>query len=120
MIDIWQHGKYVDTWSIVHFFSGILLGMAIFLMGIEFVSALILILTLMFLWEGVEWFIGIVEPWRNVLGDLVTGTLGFLASAYYHYYLSFEFSGIIFYPLLVLTLALSLWGFFDYLKRGYR
>jgi hypothetical protein len=119
-MDIWKHGKYVDLWSLVHFLSGFLLGAIFFALGYTFLTALLLSTILLLLWEAFEWLTKISEPSVNVAMDMVVGLAGFLAGAYLYYFLDVPFEMLHFSILLTATLLLSLWGFFDFLKRGYR
>lgn len=119
-MDIWKHGKYADLWSVVHFLSGFLLGAIFFAVGYTFLSALLTSTVLLFLWEIFEWMVKISEPSINVMMDMVFGLAGFLVGAYVYYFLDMHFEVIHFWVILTITLLLSLWGFFDFLKKGYR
>ena len=117
-MDIWKHGKYVDTWSIVHLLSGFLLAGAFSILEYQFSLALILSVVLLSLWEVFEWATKIIEPTINVLMDILIGVAGFLIGSYMFYILEKPFW--YFYGAVVLTVLLSLWGFIDFKKRGYR
>jgi hypothetical protein len=117
-MDIWKHGTSLDTWSIVHFLSGFLLAGAFHGIGRDFSEALVLSFLLLLLWELFEWRIRVVEPSVNVVMDIVIGVLGFLAGAYMAYVM--ELPSRYFYAILVVTAALSLWGFMDFKRKGYR
>lgn len=119
IMDIWKHGKYVDTWSVVHLLSGFLLAGMFYRFEYSFLQAFIFSTLLLFAWEAFEWLIKIIEPSVNVMVDIIVGVFGFLIGAYLFYALQGSFS-LFFYPVLVTTTALSLWGFIDFLKRGYR
>lgn len=119
-MDIWKHGKYADLWSVVHFLSGFLLGVIFFTLDYTFLSALLISTILLLLWEVFEWIAKISEPSVNVAMDIVFGLAGFFAGAYLYYFLAIPFEMLHFSIILTATLLLSLWGFFDFLKRGYR
>ncbi len=119
-MDIWKHGKYLDTWSLVHFFSGVLIAQGLYGMGYSFGASLLISLVAITVWEVYEWITGIIEPGANVVVDLLVGAAGFGLGSLCHYLWSMPFSKLGFYALLSATLALSLWGFLDYKKRGYR
>jgi hypothetical protein len=70
-------------------------------------------------WELFEWTINIIEPSLNVATDIVIGLVGFLFAAYFYYFIESSVE-MYFYPVLVSTSLLAFWGFFDFLKRGYR
>ena len=118
-MDIWKHGTYVDTWSLVHFLSGFLLAGLFYMFGYGFAVALVCSTALLLLWEVFEWVIKIIEPSMNVVVDIIVGLIGFFTAAYLYYNQSQPFE-ISFYPALVLALFLALWGFIDFQKRGYR
>jgi len=118
-MDIWKHGKYVDTWSIIHFFSGVLLAGVFYIFNYSFIEALIFSFVLLVAWEGFEWVISIIEPSVNVAVDLLVGMLGFLCGAYFYYMFQIPFS-ISFYSVAFVTFALAAWGFIDFKQRGYR
>lgn len=118
-MDIWKHGKYVDTWSIVHLFSGFLLSGVFFKLGFGFWQAFCMSFVILLAWEGVEWLTKIIEPSVNVVMDMIIGTFGFLIGGYLYYMIGVPFE-ISFYSLLGCTTALALWGFLDFKKRGYR
>ncbi len=119
-MDIWKHGKYIDTWSLVHFLSGALIASGLFGMTYTFWQAFIISSVAIVAWEVYEWLTEIIEPGANVAVDLAVGGAGFLVGSACHYSLGKPFDLLGFLILLALTLALSLWGFLDYQKRGYR
>ncbi len=118
-MDIWKHGKYLDLWSVVHFLSGFVLGGFFYWLGAGFLSALIYSTALLILWEVFEFFIKIIEPSANVVVDVLVGLGGFFLAAFF-YFLKAEFNPYFYLAIVGLTLALSLWGFIDFLKKGYR
>jgi uncharacterized membrane protein YeaQ/YmgE (transglycosylase-associated protein family) len=118
-MDIWKHGKYVDTWSVVHFLSGLLLVGFFYKIGYEFIPALVFSTLLLLAWEVFEWIIKIIEPSVNVMVDIVVGLAGFFVGAYL-YYVREAYSETLFYSALAVTVALAAWGLMDFLKKGYR
>ena len=119
-MDIWKHGKYTDLWSVVHFLSGFLLGVTFFALDYTFLSALLTSTILLLLWEVFEWITKISEPSINVTMDMVFGLAGFFMGACLYYFLHIPFEILHFSIILTATLLLSFWGFFDFLKKGYR
>lgn len=117
-MDIWKHGKYIDLWSVVHFLSGFVLAGLWYVFGFGFIPAIVGSIFLLLLWEIVEEVTKIIEPSINVIFDIITGFLGFLFGAYI-FYIKSE-SLIYLYAALVLSVSLGVWGFLDFLKRGYR
>lgn len=118
-MDIWKHGTYLDTWSIVHLFSGFLLSGICFFFGFNVAVSLAVSTAVLLLWEVFEWILKIIEPSINVIVDIVVGLAGFAAGVYVFFTLELSFAAF-FYPVAVATAALALWGFLDFLKRGYR
>lgn len=118
-MDIWKHGVYVDTWSIVHILSGFLLAGSCFYFGLPFATALSISIVLLLLWEVFEWVLKIIEPSINVLVDIFVGLVGFFIGAYAYYEVGVTFN-MTFYPVVVVAISLASWGFLDFLKRGYR
>src|SRR3989344_1667226 len=98
-MDIWRHGKYLDMWSLVHFLSGF-------------------VLCGLFYWLE-SGFIWIIEPSVNVIVDIVVGLLGFFSAAWL-YFLRTEFDVPFYLTVVGVTFILSLWGFVDFLRKGYR
>lgn len=118
-MDIWKHGAYLDTWSFVHFLSGFISVGIFYKIGYEFVLSLIFSFLILIAWEFFEFLIKIIEPSMNVLLDVIVGLLGILFGTYVFYFLNGHFN-IYFYSALIITIILSVWGFTDFLKRGYR
>lgn len=118
--DIWKHGKYVDTWSVVHFLSGFLLTAACYWAGLDLRDSLTLSLALLLLWEAFEALMRIIEPSPNLIADIVIGLLGSFLAALMYFYLALTLVPLVFYILLAVVVGMSLWGFLDYLIRGYR
>ncbi len=118
-MDIWKHGKYVDMWSLVHFLSGFLLVAIFYKLGYQITSALFISALLLMAWEAFEWVVKIIEPSVNVIMDIIVGLFGFAIGAILFYFLNQPFEDY-FYIIALLTAALSLWGFLDFKKKGYR
>ncbi|OHB10225.1 MAG: hypothetical protein A3G05_01965 [Candidatus Zambryskibacteria bacterium RIFCSPLOWO2_12_FULL_45_14] len=118
-MDIWKHGKYLDLWSLVHFLSGFVFGGLFYWLGFGFVWAFIYSALLLILWEVFEFFIKIIEPSLNVAVDIFAGLVGFFLAAWL-YFLETQFNLTLYLGIVALTLLLSLWGFLDFLKKGYR
>lgn len=117
-MDIWKHGTYVDTWSIVHFLSGFVLAGGFYFYEVPLVTALTISVFLLLLWEVFEWAIKIIEPSINVVVDIIIGFVGFVIGSQFFYGIGLPLT--YFYSALGLTIVLAAWGFLDFLKRGYR
>lgn len=118
-MDIWKHGKYLDMWSLVHFLSGFVLCGFFYWLGSDFIWALIYSTILLALWEVFEFFIKIIEPSVNVTVDIAVGLLGFFSAAWF-YFLRAEFDASFYLTVVGATFILALWGFLDFLRKGYR
>jgi len=97
-----------------------LLASLCYFLGLSFFWATIISLLLILFWELVEAMIKIIESKKNVLMDIIIGMAGFFFVANMHYVHDYNFSLKIFLTLLFVILFLSLWGFLDFLRRGYR
>jgi hypothetical protein len=118
-MDIWKHGTYIDMWSVVHVLSGFLLAALFYKVGYGIIPASIYSALLLIAWEAFEWLTNIIEPSINVVVDIVVGLAGFFAGVMIFYVLGKPFE-MYFYPTLIITITLSVWGFVDFKKRGYR
>ena len=119
-MDIWKHGKYIDMWSLVHFLSGFLLALIFHKFNFGLLSAFLSSLVILIAWEVFEWIIKIIEPSVNVLFDIAIGISGFLLAAFLFYFKSVKFATHLLSIVFTAVLLLSAWGFYDYIKRGYR
>jgi len=119
-MDIWKHGTYIDLWSIVHLLSGALLASVCYFLGFSFFWSAVITFALVVFWEWFEVIIKINESRKNVLMDIIIGMAGFYILGYLHFIKSWPLSIQFFCSLLFVTLGLSLWGFADFVKRGYR
>lgn len=117
-MNIWKREKYFDTWSIVHFMSGVILGGVTYRLGLGFLWAVAIALAVILIWEVIEWIIKIIEPSPNVLTDIILGFGGFLSSVFYYYYLNQPFNLAVFTTVWALTLALALWGLIHHLNKN--
>lgn len=117
-MDIWKHGTYIDLWSLVHFLSGFALAGIFYVVGFDFAVAIIVSVSLLLLWEVFEWATKIIEPSINVIFDIIVGFGGFLVGSYLFYALAM--SPVYLYIAGISCVLLALWGFLDFLKKGYR
>lgn len=117
-MDIWKHGTYIDLWSVVHLLSGFILAGLFSFFEVSFVVAIIISIFILLLWEVFEEVTKIIEPSINVVIDIIIGFSGFLVGAYMFYVLKQPAVYAVIAALCAVGLAA--WGFFDFLKRGYR
>ncbi len=105
-------------WSIVHLLSGFVLAGLFFVFNFSFPVAIIASVFLLLFWEVFEAVVKIVEPSINVIVDIIIGFIGFLVGAQLFYVMGLSSLYVLY--VLILTIALAVWGFVDFLKRGYR
>ena len=112
--DIWQEGKYLDIWSIVHILTGVLIGGFIIILGVNFWIGLGLTTFLLILYEVGEVVGGVKETFANIVVDVIIGIFGYLFA--WFFYGKFKtvkerknFKKII-WILFSVVILLSIWG----------
>lgn len=80
------HGKYGDSWSILHILSGTLLAVAALYLDLSLVVAYTIIIPLLFAYEFGEAVFKIAEDVENAISDVVFGLIGFFAIFGIHYF----------------------------------
>ncbi|MBU2103638.1 hypothetical protein KKD81_02845 [Patescibacteria group bacterium] len=119
-MDIWKHGAFVDGWSVVHFLSGFFIALLFYTIGFSIVLTVLCTLAALVLWEVYEWILGILETPPNVAADIVLGSLGAGVALYFYFFRGETLPEWLLLTLFFSMLALSLWGFIDQYKNGYR
>ena len=119
-MDIWKHGKYFDTWSVVHFLSGFILVAVFDWLGFGFIWTMLYSVAVLLAWEAFEALVKIIEPSANVIVDIVVGLAGAAVAACLYFYFDFPLAPAHLWILSGVTIILAVWGFWDYLKKGYR
>ena len=76
--DIWREGKWLDLWSVVHFLSGFLVGLGIYLLHFDAGASTIIALLGLILYEMWEMVVHIEETPTNRLMDVVVGMTSFV------------------------------------------
>ena len=76
--DIWREGEWLDLWSTVHFLTGILIGLALFLLYVEPVEAVVLTVLCLVAYEMWEALVHIEEAPTNRFMDVVVGMVSFV------------------------------------------
>ena len=97
--DIWREGKWLDTWSVVHFLSGITIGFFPRYLGLDTFSAYVIVLLLLVSYEMFEALVKIEETPQNRFMDVVVGMASFIPVYHLH-------------PLLSDTASIALFGIF--------
>jgi hypothetical protein len=72
----WSHGEYLDYWSFVHLFSGIILGIFAVMFSSEYFLSFIFIIILLIFYEWIEILLNVAEGFKNILLDVVVGGFG--------------------------------------------
>lgn len=109
-IRIWKEGRIVDLWSINHLLSGVVLGMASFLLPFKATYELSVALILMILWEVYERKKVIREAISNSVADIVLGILGFVQGYYLLSQIMYANHFFVFLCLTFVWLALQVWS----------
>src|SRR5665213_2995806 len=76
--DIWREGKWLDLWSVVHFLSGISLGLGVYFLRLGTISSIIIVLLVLIAYEMWEAIVKIEETPQNRFSDVVVGMTSFL------------------------------------------
>jgi len=97
--DIWREGKWLDTWSIVHFLSGATMGFFPKYVGLDALSAYVIVFLLLVSYEMFEALVKIEETPQNRFMDVVVGMASFIPVYHLH-------------PLLSDTASVALFGIF--------
>mgnify|MGYP001564310868 FL=1 len=72
----WSHGEYLDYWSFVHFFAGIILGIFAIMLSSQYFLSFVFIIILLIFYEWLEMLVKVSEGFKNILLDIVVGGLG--------------------------------------------
>ena len=78
----WLGGKYWDWWMVIHLLSGLILGLALRLLGVPAAFAFVTAFVLILLWEIFELIRKIYEPTSNILIDVIVGLIGYFLAFY--------------------------------------
>jgi hypothetical protein len=81
--DIWREGKWLDLWSVVHFLSGVSLGLGISFFKFGTVSSVIIVFLLLVAYEMWEAMVKIEETPQNRFMDVVVGMVSFLPTFFF-------------------------------------
>ena len=76
--DIWREGEWLDLWSVVHFLSGMSVGLGFYFLRFDALAAVALALVSFIAYELWERLVGIVETPANGFMDVVVGMASFL------------------------------------------
>ena len=76
--DRWREGKWIDLWSVVHFLTGMSLGLGMLLFRFGTTSSVIIVFLLLVAYEMWEAMVKIEETPQNRFMDVVVGMASFL------------------------------------------
>lgn len=75
--DIWREGEWLDLWSVVHFLSGLSIGLGLYLLGFTAIAATVIAFLMMVAYELWEAVVEIEETPANRVMDVVVGMISF-------------------------------------------
>ena len=78
MADMWRQGKWLDLWSVVHFLSGILIGLGFYFLHVGAFASVALALVSLVAYEMWERLMQMEETFANGCMDVVVGMFSFL------------------------------------------
>jgi len=79
-----QDRTHIDYWSVIHFFSGVILAILFKYLGFRFIISFSIAFIILFLWEIIEPLLFKSFNWRfgekisNQITDIIFGCLGFI------------------------------------------
>ena len=72
----WSHGEYLDYWSFIHLFTGIILGIGTLIFSFNPFLSFFALVILYIIYEGLEILVHISEGFWNIILDIVVGSVG--------------------------------------------
>jgi hypothetical protein len=76
--DIWREGTWLDLWSVVHFLSGISIGLGFYFLHFGALASVVIALLALIAYEMWEVIVQIQETPTNRFMDVVVGMISFL------------------------------------------
>jgi hypothetical protein len=76
--DIWREGTLLDLWSVVHFLSGLSIGLGFYFLQIGAVASFLMTLVLLIAYEMWERLMQMEETFANGCMDVVVGMFSFV------------------------------------------
>ena len=74
----WDEGKYFDLWMIVHFLTGVMIGVGAYMIELTPIVSYVGTFVSLTLYEVAEEGFGVEETIENRLTDIVFGFVGFV------------------------------------------
>ncbi len=81
--DMWREGKWLDLWSVVHFLTGMSLGLGLYFLKLGSSASVIIAFLLLVAYEMWEAMVKIEETPQNRFMDVVVGMASFLPVFFY-------------------------------------
>ena len=81
--DMWREGKWLDLWSVVHFLSGMSVGLGFFFLRLDPLGASALAFVCFVAYEMWEKLMDIFETPQNRIMDVVVGMVSFLPTFFW-------------------------------------
>ncbi len=80
--DMWREGKWLDLWSVVHFLSGVSIGLGFYYLQFGPIASFMLALVCLIAYELWEALVKIEEMPTNRFMDVVVGMVSFVPTFY--------------------------------------
>lgn len=78
-IDTQKNPTLLTPWSIIHFFTGVIAGLLVRHMNLDFIWSLVVYIILNLIYEAKDFFfMNGKDSWQNSIVDILTGILGYL------------------------------------------
>lgn len=116
--DIWVDGKYLDLWSVNHTLAGGVIAGPLYNLSIRFSYSFLIALVLIIGWEVYEAVRDIEETWQNRVTDTIVAIIGFGILWMFYPKWSPNIQLIVYLPLLIIWVALEIWGYMAYKGRA--
>jgi hypothetical protein len=108
--DIWREGTYLDLWSVPHFLSGMSVALGLFIVGLDFNTAVVVGFFMLVAWEFFEYFAEIEEGRINSIMDIVVGMTSLVPTFIWAGDQTFQTVVVVFAAITVIDLILSTFG----------
>lgn len=81
--DIWREGEWLDLWSVVHFLSGVSIGLGLYFLNLGALASVLLTFVSLVGYEMWEALVKIKETPSNRCMDVVVGMTSFVPSFFF-------------------------------------
>ncbi len=77
--DTQKRPGFMTPWSIIHFLSGVIAGLLVRHLNLDFFWSLVIYILMNLIYEAKDvWFTNGTNSWQNTIVDIIVGILGFL------------------------------------------